>query len=123
MAKYDARKNRGGNWLGLVVFLMLLNPALIPLGVIGGVIYVLVKSKEGTQRKTTTSTTRTANGGIRTVTRTTTRTTTRQEKFDECPQPFFCFHKDKGEHHVKRGKEVDPWDRPDIDISKYQRKN
>jgi hypothetical protein len=41
---------------------------------------------------------------------------------DDCPQPLFCFHRDKGEHHVKRGREIDPWDRPDIDISKYQRK-
>lgn len=40
---------------------------------------------------------------------------------DDCPKPI-CFHKDKGEHHVKRGKEIDPWDRPDIDISKYQRR-
>ena len=46
-----------------------------------------------------------------------------QEKFDDCPQPLFCFHKDKGEHHVRKGREIDPWDRPDIDISKYQRKN
>ncbi len=43
------------------------------------------------------------------------------ETFDDCPKPF-CFHKDKGEHHVKKGKEIDPWDRPDIDISKYQRR-
>lgn len=40
---------------------------------------------------------------------------------DDCPKPI-CFHKDKGEHHVKRGKEIDPWDRPDIDIRKYQRR-
>ena len=46
----------------------------------------------------------------------------REPAFDECPQGFFCFHRDKGEHHVRRGKEIDPWDRPDIDISKYQRK-
>ncbi len=38
---------------------------------------------------------------------------------DECPKRF-CFHKDRGEHHLKQGKEIDPWDRPDIDISKYQ---
>ena len=44
-----------------------------------------------------------------------------QETFDECPKPF-CFHKDKGEHHVRKGKEIDPWDRPDIDIRKYQRR-
>lgn len=40
---------------------------------------------------------------------------------DDCPKTF-CFHKDKGEHHVRKGKEIDPWDRPDIDISKYQRR-
>lgn len=44
------------------------------------------------------------------------------DKFDECPQPLFCFHNDKAEHHVRKGKEIDPWDRPDIDISKYQHK-
>lgn len=43
------------------------------------------------------------------------------EAFDECPKPI-CFHRDKGEHHVRRGREIDPWDRPDIDISKYQRR-
>lgn len=42
--------------------------------------------------------------------------------FDDCPQKIFCFHKDKGEHHVRKGKEIDPWDRPDIDISKYQKR-
>lgn len=47
----------------------------------------------------------------------------RPENFDDCPSPLrFCFHKDKGEHHVVRGREMDPWDRPDIDISKYQRR-
>ena len=44
------------------------------------------------------------------------------QPFDDCPQPLFCFHRDKGEHHVRKGREIDPWDRPDIDISKYQRK-
>ena len=43
------------------------------------------------------------------------------QAFDECPKPF-CFHKDKGEHHLRKGREIYPWDRPDIDISKYQRK-
>jgi hypothetical protein len=50
-----------------------------------------------------------------------TRYTTRQKSFDECNQPVVCRHTDKSEHHVRRGKEIDPWDRPDIDISKYQR--
>ena len=45
----------------------------------------------------------------------------KEEPFDDCPKPI-CFHTDKGEHHVKRGREIDPWDRPDIDISKYQRR-
>lgn len=49
--------------------------------------------------------------------------TRRRSNFDDCPNFLqLCFHKDKGEHHVVRGKEMDPWDRPDIDISKYQRK-
>ena len=48
-------------------------------------------------------------------------TAPKAEPFDDCPKPI-CFHRDKGEHHVKRGKEIDPWDRPDIDISKYQRR-
>ena len=52
------------------------------------------------------------------------RTSTRRpDNADDCPNLLqLCFHKDKGEHHVVRGKEMDPWDRPDIDISKYQRK-
>ena len=41
---------------------------------------------------------------------------------DDCPKKLFCFHKDKGEHHIRKDREIDPWDRPDIDISKYQRK-
>jgi hypothetical protein len=45
-----------------------------------------------------------------------------EQPFDDCPKPL-CFHRDKGEHHVVRGREIDPWDRPDIDISKYQRRN
>ena len=46
----------------------------------------------------------------------------RTDTFDDCPKPI-CFHRDKGEHHVRKGREMDPWDRPDIDISKYQRRN
>ena len=44
-----------------------------------------------------------------------------RENSDQCPQTI-CFHRDKGEHHVRQGREMDPWDRPDIDISKYQRR-
>ena len=46
----------------------------------------------------------------------------RTQSLDDCPKSLFCFHKDKGEHHLRKGREIDPWDRPDIDISKYQRK-
>lgn len=45
----------------------------------------------------------------------------REAAFDDCPKTI-CFHKDKGAHHVRSGREIDPWDRPDIDISKYQRR-
>ena len=45
-----------------------------------------------------------------------------QKAWDERIQELFCFHKDKSVHQVRRGKEIDPWDRPDIDIRKYQRK-
>jgi tryptophan-rich sensory protein len=51
----------------------------------------------------------------------TSKQKSQQIPFDDYPKPV-CFHKDKGEHHVRKGKEIDPWDRPDIDISKYQRK-
>ena len=46
----------------------------------------------------------------------------RERAFEEKRQQRFCFHDDKSIHHVRRGKEIDPWDRPDIDISKYQRR-
>ena len=53
----------------------------------------------------------------------TTFTPCRQERaFDEQSRKLFCFHNDKAIHHVARGREIDPWERPDIDISKYQRK-
>ena len=75
---------------------------LLIIGVIGYIAYLMIKvSGTSSSRKHTT---------VR-----------QQEKFDDCPKPI-CFHKDKGIHHVRRGKEIDPWDRPDIDISKYQRR-
>ena len=112
MGKYDDKKPQSGSkWIGLLIFLMFANPALfIPLAVIGGIIYVAVKGQKTTQRSASAAPKQPP-----------VRYTTRQEKFDECPQPLFCRHKDKGEHHVRRGREIDPWDRPDIDISKYQR--
>ena len=117
------KKNNPAKWIPLAIFLLFTNPVLIaPLAVFGGIFWLLSQTAKKQQGGSTTRThTRTSGSGSRTVTRTTTRYTTRQESFDECPQPFFCRHKDKSEHHVRRGKEVDPWDRPDIDIRKYQR--
>lgn len=111
------------NWLPIVIILLFANPILIiPVAVFGGIFLLLSQSAKKQQGGSTTRTyTKTSSTGSRTVTRTTTRYTTRQSSFDECPQPFFCRHKDKAVHHVRRGKEIDPWDRPDIDISKYQR--
>lgn len=103
------RHDRGSSkWIGIVLVLLFTQPMLvIPLAIFGGIIYVVIQLVKKSQQGAPASTARTA---------------PRQEKFDDCPQPLFCFHKDKGEHHVRRGKEIDPWDRPDIDISKYQRR-
>jgi len=92
--------------IGLAIVLLFTAPQLIiPILVIWGIV-TLVKKSAATQPKNTP----------------TRYTTQNKASFDECPQPLFCFHKDKAIHHVRRGKEIDPWDRPDIDISKYQRK-
>lgn len=124
MGRYDSKvPQKGGKWVGLILVLLFTQPWLvIPLAVFGGIAWIAVQAVKKQQGGTSTRTyTRTSGNGTHTVTRTTTRYTTRQERFDECPQPFFCRHKDKAVHHVRRGKEIDPWDRPDIDISKYQR--
>jgi len=100
------------NWFPLVIFLLFFGPEyVVPLAVCGGLGWVIFRNVKKRQGSTPKFSGKTA-----------TRYTTRKESFDECPQPFFCRHKDKAEHHVRRGKEIDPWDRPDIDISKYQRK-
>ena len=94
------------SWISIALVLLLAAPELvIPVGICGGIgylVYNLVKNR--------TYQTRTARQP-------------KQDAFDDCPKKLLCFHKDKGEHHVARGKEIDPWDRPDIDISKYQRKS
>ena len=90
------------NWASLIVLFLLFAPQIaIPL-IIGYVIIKLVKDNVPSASAKTTYTQKPAS-------------------FDNCPKKLFCFHKDKGEHHVARGREIDPWDRPDIDISKYQR--
>ena len=113
MGKYDDKSpQKGGKWIGLVLVLLFAQPELvIPLAVFGGVVWFAiqaVKKQQGSTQKVS------GKSG--------TRYTTRQKSYDECPQSLFCRHKDKAVHHVRRGKEIDPWDRPDIDISKYQRR-
>ena len=98
----DPEKKKSSSWIPLLVFLLFLNPVLIVPVALFGCGFLLVRQ---TMKKQSTV----------------SRPKARKESFDECHQPIFCFHKDKAEHHVKRGKEMDPWDRPDIDISKYQR--
>ena len=101
----NPRENKKNSWIGLVVLLLFTAPELvIPLVIFGVIIWVAIQAVKKSQQGTPAG------------------KQPRQETFDDCPQPIFCFHRDKGEHHVKRGKEIDPWDRPDIDISKYQRK-
>ena len=123
MSSHNKKSNSPAKWIPVVIFLLIANPVLIlPLAVFGGIfLFAQQIVKKQQDSSTTRSYTRTSDNGSRTVTRTTARYTTRQNSFDECPQPLFCRHKDKAVHHVRRGKEIDPWDRPDIDISKYQR--
>ena len=104
----DRERQKKPNWLSLAVVLLLVAPEIfLPIGIcagVGSLFIYLVKIKQGGSPAPKTTYTR------------------KQPTLDDCPRKLFCFHKDKGEHHVARGKEIDPWDRPDIDISKYQRK-
>jgi len=101
-------KKKQPNWLGFAVVALLIAPEIvIPVGICAGIgylIYMIIK-----------------NNGV-SISGQKTTYVKKQAPPDDCPKKLFCFHKDKGEHHVARGKEIDPWDRPDIDISKYQRK-
>lgn len=101
MSRNDRKNTNSSKWIGIVLVLLFTQPVLvIPLAVFGGIIYLVIKAVSRQQSAPKQA---------------------RQEKFDDCPQRLFCFHRDRGEHHVRQGKEIDPWDRPDIDISKYQR--
>lgn len=105
----DREKKKQPNWLTIaLVFLMVAPEITVPLGMVAGVIYVLFRAMK-TYEKNMKQLQNTSYAR-------------KPEALDDCPKPLFCFHKDKGEHHVARGKEIDPWDRPDIDIRKYQRK-
>lgn len=103
----NRKEDKKSAWAGVAISLMLMVPPLIPIAVLAGIFWLIVKAVSKPRLATKTPS---------------TRYSTRQSSFDECPQSIFCRHKDKSEHHIRRGKEIDPWDRPDIDISKYQRK-
>lgn len=95
------------NWLSLAVVMLLVAPQVaIPIGICVGIGYLVFKQLKDNASRPSAKTTYTR----------------KQASFDDCPKKLFCFHKDKGEHHVARGREIDPWDRPDIDIRKYQRR-
>ena len=98
----DHEQKKKSNWLPILVLLFIFVPELVIFVAVFGVIAYVIYTNS---KKDTTS-----NG----------KTTYSQKKLTL--DDLICFHKDKGEHHVSRGKEMDPWDRPDIDISKYQRK-
>ena len=114
---YDReRKNKSGSLTGKIIAVIIVALSVLPeemialvigLAVIGGLGYVgfLIAKKALSAPRQQRNTYSTRN----------------REVFDDCPKPF-CFHRDKGEHHLRKGKEIDPWDRPDIDISKYQRR-
>ena len=117
-------------WVG--IFLLFFAPMVtIPLGIMVIILIAVSKSISsanesrsayGGYNNQTSRQQSTPNPGQFTTPQQYYRPAKRPTPVDDCPKPL-CTHKDKGVHHVRRGKEIDPWDRPDIDISKYQRKN
>jgi len=114
----NKKKASPGKIIGLILVLLMAEPEffgiilgiavfLSPIGIVLFLVLRQKKHKEGHQRA---------------LENTTFGSCRQQKAFDERVQELFCRHKDKAIHHVGRGKEIDPWDRPDIDISKYQRK-
>ena len=102
----NRERQKKPNWGGLIALALILAPGgAIPLLILAGIVYVVFQVLKNKQPDASGKTTYTR----------------APEALDDCPKQLFCFHKDKSEHHVARGKEMDPWDRPDIDISKYQR--
>ena len=124
----NREQDKKPNWLSIVILLLVLAPEItVPLGIIAGTIYILLRALKTYEKnvKLLSQTTHTHKPKAmddfpKQLPKTTY--TRKPEELDDCPKQLFCFHKDKAEHHVSRGKEIDPWDRPDIDIRKYQRK-
>ena len=103
------KKSSSKSIIGVAVALWLLNPVLLILAGMCYGVYLLIKQIAN------------ATPPVRSPPNT-APPVRRQPAFDDCPTGLFCFHRDKGEHHVRHGREIDPWDRPDIDISRYQRR-
>ncbi len=100
MERRDERTKKKSYW-GWLVLLAVLSPEVgLPVAAVVGALWLIRKL---------------LNTGLN------TEESPAARRPDEEPRRLFCFHKDKGYHHVVRGREQDPWDRPDIDISKYQR--
>ena len=111
------------NWVALAVIALFVAPGVvIPIGICVGIGFLVYQSKKQNGNISSTRSGHSASTRTNYTSSAKTSYTRKQAAFDDCPRQLFCFHKDKGEHHVARGKEIDPWDRPDIDISKYQRK-
>ena len=124
-------------WLG--IFLLIFAPMVtIPLGMLVVIIIAVSKAKNNANQSSSaysgynSQTSRQYNAsnpgqytapnpGQFTAPQQYYQPTKRPTPANDCPKPI-CFPDDKAVHHVRRGKEIDPWDRPDIDISKYQRK-
>lgn len=101
------------SFLVLAFFLVVAEPRLLIVLAPAGIIRLVFKIKKGSTTETGTSPKSTRS--------THTTYTTPVSKLDDCYDTV-CRHSDRSEHHVRRGKEQDPWDRPDIDVSKYQRR-
>jgi len=118
MARRDQQKKPNlGSIVSLFIALAFLEPrllvAIIPFAILGGGIWLAIRAVK--------------NGGTPKYS-----ATSRQKStfLDDCSIPL-SMHRDKGSHHVRKGRgqdpwdnldrEIDPWDRPDIDIRKYQR--
>ncbi len=100
MNQHDRPKKKSNGWAWLV-FLVFVAPEIgIPVGIIAGIIWLVKNKKPAAPRERERYTSLKKDHGV----------------------PFDCQHKDRSLHNVRRGKEIDPWDRPDIDISKYQRR-
>ena len=111
------KKSTPGSVISVIIALACLEPELlrfiIPLAIFAGAVWLGIRAmKKG--------------GSGKHAPRPRQKTT----YLENCSTPL-RYHRDKGDHYVRKGngqdpwdnlgREIDPWDRPDIDIRKYQR--